>query len=92
MRPKIIVSGLLSMGAASLLLSSPVLAYQSPAPGGGGGVSGSGGVGATSGTLPNTSADSAGTEANPALIAGAVAGGSLVLLGGLRLAYRRRRD
>ena len=84
-----------------MLLTSAALAYETPAPGGGGvgggtatgGVSGStatGGVSAGSATLPNTSADRPAKGVDPILIAGTAAGGGLILLSGLGLAYRRR--
>jgi hypothetical protein len=86
MKRRIAMSGMVAAGAA-LLLSAPVLAYQSPAPGAGG--AGAAGV-STTGGLPNTSADQP-AAVSPVVVAGAAAGGSLILIGGLGLAYRRRR-
>jgi hypothetical protein len=91
MKRRIVASGLVSVGAM-LLLGAPVLAYQSPQPGGGSGGTGAatGGTSAASG-LPNTSASQPDPGISPVAVAGLVAGGGLVLAGGFGLAYRRRR-
>jgi hypothetical protein len=87
MKLRHIVPGVVSVAATGLLLAAPALAYESPAPNVGvGGVSA-----ASAGALPNTGADRSAGQPNAAVIAAAVGGGSLVVLGTLGFAYRRRR-
>ena len=73
---------------AAALVAAPALGYQ-------GGVSGGTGVtgaGVSASTLPNTTAGPPAMDVTALVVAGAAAGGTLIVLAGLGLARRRRSD